>query len=50
MEIIPIGLDLAENLFQVRGLDATGDVEVRKTLESAFAAFFREGDTLFGRC
>ena len=35
MEIITIGLDLAKNVFQVHGVDATGDVLIRKTLRRA---------------
>jgi len=32
MEITTIGLDLAKNIFQVHGVDAAGEVVVRKTL------------------
>ncbi len=32
MEITTIGLDLAKNVFQVHGVDSTGDVVVRKAL------------------
>jgi transposase len=32
MEVTTIGLDLAKNIFQVHGVDATGEVVVRKTL------------------
>ena len=32
MQITTIGLDLAENVFQVHGVDATGQVLVRKSL------------------
>jgi transposase len=35
MEISTIGLDVAKNVFQVHGIDATGDVIVRKTLRRA---------------
>jgi hypothetical protein len=32
MQITTIGLDLAKNVFQVHGVDATGQVVVRKSL------------------
>src|ERR1700739_1860366 len=32
MQITTIGLDLAKNVFQVHGVDATGEVVVRKSL------------------
>jgi transposase len=35
MDISTIGLDLAKNVFQVHGIDATGEVVVRKTLRRA---------------
>jgi transposase len=35
MEISTIGLDLAKNVFQVHGINATGEVVVRKTLRRA---------------
>ncbi len=35
MEISTIGLDLAKNVFQIHGIDATGTVVVRKTLRRA---------------
>lgn len=35
MEISTIGLDLAKTVFQVHGVDATGEVVVRKTLRRA---------------
>lgn len=35
MEISTIGLDLAKNIFQIHGIDATGTVVVRKTLRRA---------------
>ena len=35
MEISTIGLDLAKNVFQVHGVDANGNVVVRKTLRRA---------------
>ncbi len=35
MEIITIGLDLAKNVFQVHGVDKTGEVIVRKALRRA---------------
>ncbi len=31
-EVITIGLDLAENVFQVHGVDASGEVVIRKRL------------------
>jgi transposase len=31
MKITTIGLDLAKNIFQVHGVDATGQVVVRKS-------------------
>ena len=35
MEITTIGLDLAKNIFQVHGVDASGQVVVRKSLRRA---------------
>jgi transposase len=35
MEISAIGLDLAESVFQVHGIDAAGNVLVRKALRRA---------------
>src|ERR1700753_2266124 len=35
MEVNTIGLDLAKNVFQVHGLDAVGDVVVRRALRRA---------------
>ena len=35
MEISTIGLDLAKNVFQIHGIDATGEVVVRKALRRA---------------
>ena len=35
MEIATIGLDLAKSVFQVHGVDATGQVVVRKSLRRA---------------
>ena len=35
MEITTIGLDLAKSIFQVHGVDATGEVVVRKALRRA---------------
>ena len=35
MEISTIGLDLAKNVFQIHGIDATGEIVVRKTLRRA---------------
>ena len=35
MDISTIGLDLAKNVFQIHGIDATGEVVVRKTLRLA---------------
>lgn len=35
MEISTIGLDLAKNVFQVHGVDAEGNVVVRRTLRRA---------------
>ena len=35
MEITTIGLDLAKNVFQVHGVDATGQVVVRRSLRRA---------------
>ena len=41
MEITTIGLDLAKSVFQVHGVDATGQVMVRKSLRrSQMLAFF----------
>ena len=43
MEITTIGLDLAKNVFQVHGVDATGGVVVRKALRrSQMLPFFRK--------
>jgi transposase len=43
MEISTIGLDLAKNVFQIHGIDATGQVVVRKTLRrSQMLAFFEK--------
>ena len=35
MQITTIGLDLAKNVFQVHGVDATGQIVVRKSLRRA---------------
>jgi transposase len=35
MEISTIGLDLAKNVFQIHGIDAAGEVVIRKTLRRA---------------
>ena len=41
MEITTIGLDLAKNVFQIHGVDATGQVVVRKSLRwSQMLPFF----------
>ena len=41
MQITTIGLDLAKSVFQVHGVDATGQVVVRKSLRrSQMLAFF----------
>ena len=41
MQITTIGLDLAKNVFQVHGVDATGQVVVRKSLRrSQMLPFF----------
>src|SRR6202161_2563684 len=41
MQITTIGLDLAKSIFQVHGVDATGQVVVRKSLcRSQMLAFF----------
>ena len=41
MQITTIGLDLAKNVFQVHGIDATGQVVVRKSLRrSQMLPFF----------
>ena len=41
MQIITIGLDLAKSVFQVHGVDATGQVMVRKSLRrSQMLPFF----------
>jgi transposase len=43
MQITTIGLDLAKNVFQVHGIDATGQVVVRKSLRrSQMLPFFAE--------
>ena len=41
MQITTIGLDLAKNVFQVHGIDATGQAVVRKSLRrSQMLPFF----------
>ena len=41
MQITTIGLDLAKNVFQIHGVDATGQVAVRKSLRrSQMLPFF----------
>jgi transposase len=41
MQIITIGLDLAKSVFQIHGVDATGQVAVRKSLRrSQMLPFF----------
>jgi len=35
MDITIVGLDLAKNVFQVHGINATGDVIVRRRLRRA---------------
>jgi len=41
MNITTVGLDLAKNVFQVHGIDATGDIVVRRQLRrSHVRAFF----------
>ncbi|GFE76625.1 MULTISPECIES: IS110 family transposase [Sphingomonadaceae] len=43
MEITTIGLDLAKNVFQVHGVNATGEVVIRKALRrSQMLPFFRK--------
>jgi transposase len=43
MQITTVGLDLAKNVFQVHGIDATGQVVVRKSLRrSQMLPFFAE--------
>ena len=42
-EIITIGLDLAKNVFQVHGVDAAGQVVVRKQLRRAQVLGFFAG-------
>ena len=42
MDISTIGLDLAKNVFQIHGIDATGEVVVRKTLRRAQMLHFFE--------
>jgi transposase len=43
MDISTIGLDLAKNVFQIHGIDATGEVVVRKTLRrSQMLPFFEK--------
>ncbi len=42
-EVITIGLDIAKNVFQVRGVDASGAVVVRRRLRRAdVLKFFRK--------
>ena len=40
MEITTLGLDLAKNVFQVHGIDATGEVVVRRRLRRAQVVVF----------
>ena len=43
MEVSTIGLDLAKNVFQVHGIDASGNVTVCKTLRrQQMIPFFRK--------
>ena len=50
MQITTIGLDLAKNVFQVHGVDATGQVVVRKSLRrSQMLPFFAKLPRLPGR-
>jgi transposase len=50
MQITTIGLDLAKNVFQVHGVDATGQVVVRKSLRrSQMLPFFCQIACLPGR-
>ena len=46
MEISTIGLDLAKNVFQIHGIDATGEVVVRKTLRRAQMSPVTKGEAL----
>lgn len=50
MEIATIGFDVAKNVFQVRAVDAAGDVVVRKTLRRAqlLPFFTKTGPCLIG--
>ena len=50
MQITTIGLDLAKSVFQVHGVDATGQVVVRKSLRrSQMLPFFAKLPCLPGR-
>ena len=50
MQIATIGLDLAKSVFQVHGIDATGQVVVRKSLRrSQMLPFFCQIASLPGR-
>lgn len=40
---IPIGLDLAKNIFQVHGVDANGKVVCRRQLRRAQLPLFSRG-------
>ena len=50
MKITTIGLDLAKSIFQVHGIDATGEVVVRRSLRRAqMLPFFAKLPSLPGR-
>jgi transposase len=40
MQITTVGLDLAKNVFQVHGVDATGQVVLRKSLRRSVVSQF----------
>jgi transposase len=47
MEVITIGLDLAKNVFQIHGVDASGRIVVRKSIRrSHVLPFFCDAATV----
>jgi len=50
MQITTIGLDLAKNVFQVHGIDATEKVVVRKQLRRGQLIKFFEARSSFSDC
>jgi transposase len=48
-KISMIGLDLAKNVFQIHGIDAAGDVVLRRQLRRGQVEKFRNGTYVSGR-